>query len=223
MFSQIKIQVNPKLFLKDPHTSELGERIIYTSIKLINDLGFEHFTFKKLASEINSTEASVYRYFESKQKLMFYLINWYWSCVEYRLLFDTANIKNPKERLTKSIQILTTLPDSQSGIIDSVEVPLKKLVMNESAKVIMTKEVDAENKEGVFSVYKAIVNYVAQIILEINPSYSYPNMLVSTMIEGSNQQRFFDAHLPSLTNKKPGEDAVGDFYRNLVFNAIKNE
>jgi AcrR family transcriptional regulator len=125
VFSQIKIQVNPKLFLKDPHTSELGERIIYTSIKLINDLGFEHFTFKKLASEINSTEASVYRYFESKQKLMFYLINWYWSCVEYRLLFDTANINNPKERLTKSIQILTTLPDSQSGIIDSVEVPFK--------------------------------------------------------------------------------------------------
>ena len=195
MFSQIKIQVNPKLFLKDPHTSELGERIIYTSIKLINDLGFEHFTFKKLASEINSTEASVYRYFESKQKLMFYLINWYWSCVEYRLLFDTANINNPKERLTKSIQILTTLPDSQSGIIDSVEVPLKKLVMNESAKVIMTKEVDAENKEGVFSVYKAIVNYVAQIILEINPSYSYPNMLVSTMIEGSNQQRYVNFQL----------------------------
>lgn len=221
MFSQIKIQVNPKLYLKDPHTSELGKRIINSSIKLINDLGFEHFTFKKLASEINSTEASVYRYFESKQKLMFYLINWYWSCVEYRLLFETANIKNPSERLIKAIQILTTIPDSQTEVIDVVEVPLKKLVMNEASKVIMTKEVDAENKEGVFSVYKAIVKYVAEIILEINPLYSYPNMLVSTMIEGSNQQRFFDAHLPSLTNKKTGEDAVEEFYRNLVLNAIK--
>ena len=87
ILSQIKIQVNPKLYLKDPHTSELGEKILKKSIILIDELGFEHFTFKKLATEINSTEASIYRYFESKQKLTFYLINWYWSFIEYRKKF----------------------------------------------------------------------------------------------------------------------------------------
>lgn len=223
IFSQIKIQVNPTLYLKDPQSSELGKKIIYTSIKRIDELGFEHFTFKKLAREINSTEASIYRYFESKHKLMFYLINWYWSFIEYRLVFEIANIKNPKEQLSKVIYILTSLPYLESELIDLVEAPLKKIVMNESVKVMMTKEVDAENKEGVFTVYKSIVKRVAAIILEVNPTYKYPNMLVSNMIEGSNQQRFFEAHLPGLTNKTPESDSVGEFYRDLVFKVLLNE
>ena len=222
-FSHFKIQVNSSLYLKDPHSSELGERIIYKSINLIDKLGFEHFTFKKLALEINSTEASIYRYFESKQKLLFYLINWYWCCVEYRLVFETANISDPRARLTKAIHILCSIPDGDSEVINSVEVPLKKLAMNESIKVMMTKEVDAENKEGVFSVYKSIVKRVVEIIKEINPKYSYPNMLVSSLMEGSNQQRFFEAHLPGLTNFKEGIDQVEQFYMDLVFKVLMNE
>jgi hypothetical protein len=87
----------------------------------------------------------------------------------------------------------------------------------------MTKEVDAENKEGVFTVYKSIVKRVADIILEVNSNYKYPNMLVSNMIEGSNQQRFFEAHLPGLTNKTPESDSVEEFYRDLVFKVLLNE
>ncbi len=223
IFSNIKIQVNSNLYLKDPLTSDLGEKIVRSSIRLINELGFEHFTFKKLATEINSTEASIYRYFESKQKLMFYLINWYWSFIEYRLLFETANIQNSSERLSRAIHILTSLPDTESGVKDVLEASLKKIVMNESIKVIMTKEVDAENKDGAFTVYKSIVNRVAEIILEFNPNYLYPNMLVSTVIEGSNQQRFFDAHLPGLTNQMPGSDFVERFYKDLVFKVLMNE
>ncbi len=223
ILSQIKIQVNPKLYLKDPHTSELGEKILKKSIKLIDELGFEHFTFKKLATEINSTEASIYRYFESKQKLTFYLINWYWSFIEYRLVFETANIQDSRERLSRAVHILTSLPESESEVIDLFEAPLKKIVMNESIKVIMTKEVDVENKEGAFSVYKSIVKRVSEIILEVNPKYPYPNMLVSAMIEGSNQQRFFEVHLPGLTNQTPGYDSVEQFYKDLVFKVLMNE
>lgn len=223
ILSQIKIQVNSNLYLKDPHTSELGEKILEKSIKLIDELGFEHFTFKKLATEINSTEASIYRYFESKQKLMFYLINWYWNFIEYRLVFDTANIEDSKERLSRAIHILTSLPNMESEIVDRFEAPLKKIVMNESIKVIMTKEVDAENKEGAFAVYKSIVKRVSDIIKDVNPKYPYPNMLVSAMIEGSNQQRFFELHLPGLTNPTPGFDSVELFYKDLVFKVLTNE
>lgn len=223
ILSQIKIQVNSNLYLKDPHTSELGGRILEKSIKLIDELGFEHFTFKKLAIEINSTEASIYRYFESKQKLMFYLINWYWSFIEYRLVFETANIEDSKERLSRAIHILTSIPKLESEVIDLFEAPLKKIVMNESIKVIMTKEVDDENKEGAFAVYKSIVKRVSEIILEVNPMYPYPKMLVSAMIEGSNQQRFFELHLPGLTNQTPGFDSVEQFYKELVFKVLTNE
>jgi len=39
ILSQLKIQVNSNLYLKDPHTSELGGKIIRSSIRLID--GFD--------------------------------------------------------------------------------------------------------------------------------------------------------------------------------------
>ncbi|MFZ1526229.1 MAG: hypothetical protein WAT22_15510 [Saprospiraceae bacterium] len=48
------------IYLKDPFSSELGRSIIKESIEMIDDLGFEEFTFKKLAIKIKSTEATVY-------------------------------------------------------------------------------------------------------------------------------------------------------------------
>jgi hypothetical protein len=95
--------------------------------------------------------------------------------------------------------------------------------MNESAKVLFTKGVDDVNRDGVFSVLKEIVEHVAKIVSEINVNYPYPNMLISSMIEGSNQQHFFAAHLPRLTNKSNEKDMVESFYTDLIFNAIKND
>jgi AcrR family transcriptional regulator len=37
---------------------------------LINKIGFEEFTFKKLSIEISTTEASIYRYFENKHQII---------------------------------------------------------------------------------------------------------------------------------------------------------
>jgi AcrR family transcriptional regulator len=71
----IKIKLSKKLYLRDPESSELGRNIVSNSVKLIDQLGFEAFTFKKLATEIHSTEASIYRYFENKHKFLIYLIH----------------------------------------------------------------------------------------------------------------------------------------------------
>ncbi|MDO9161670.1 MAG: TetR/AcrR family transcriptional regulator, partial [Methylococcaceae bacterium] len=59
---QLQIKMNEKLFLRDPEQSELGKKIIQESIQLIYKNGFEAFTFKKLAIDIGSTEAGIYRY-----------------------------------------------------------------------------------------------------------------------------------------------------------------
>ena len=64
LLSVLKISVSEKVFIKDPETSDLGKRIIENSIILINDIGFEGFTFKKLGKMIGSNESSVYRYFD---------------------------------------------------------------------------------------------------------------------------------------------------------------
>jgi AcrR family transcriptional regulator len=221
LFSNLKIQVNENLYLKDPISSELGNKIIKGSIELIDHLGFERFTFKKLAIEIQTTEATIYRYFENKHKLLLYLINWYWGCIATRILFETRNIDSSEIKLKKAIHILTALPNPEIDSLFSHEQALKNIVINESSKVVLTKDVDIENKIGVFSVYKSVVNSVAEMIVDINKDYPYPNMLVSSMIEGSNQQRFFAEHLPKLTNIKNDRDFVEAFYLDLVFKTIQ--
>ena len=74
----IKINISPKIYVKDPETSELGKKILENSILLIDEIGFDNFTFKKLGQRIGSNESSIYRYFESKHKLLLYLTSWYW-------------------------------------------------------------------------------------------------------------------------------------------------
>ena len=96
---QLLFKVNDKIFLRDPESSEVGKQIVKKAIDLIYELGFEQFTFKKLATEINSTEATVYRYFENKHRLLLYILNWYWSYMEYLVVFRLQNIHNKKEKL----------------------------------------------------------------------------------------------------------------------------
>ena len=57
---------------------------------------------------------------------------------------------------------------------------------------------------------------VGDIVLEINPTFKYPNMLISTVLEGAHNQRFFAQHLPRLTNTVEGEDAITEFYLQMV-------
>ena len=88
MSIEIKISPNEGLYLKEPQDSKLGINIIKYSILMIDEYGFESFTFKKLAKEINSTEASIYRYFENKHLLLLFLVNWYWEWVSYLVLIS---------------------------------------------------------------------------------------------------------------------------------------
>ena len=221
LLSNLRIHINGAIFIKDPESSYLGRKIINGSIHLIDRIGFEDFNFRKLAIEIESTEASVYRYFENKHKLLLYLIAWYWGWMEYRLVFSLANVVQPWDRLKRAIDLLTgiTEPDSISPHMDMMK--LKRIVITESSKVYLTKDVDQENKDGMFSGYKRLVERISDIILEINPHYPYPHMLVSTVVESSHHQRFYADHLPRLTDSIRGEDSISCFCWDIVLKSIK--
>lgn len=221
LLTQLTIKVNEAVYLKDPASSELGRKILRASIDMLEEVGFEAFTFRKLASKIGSTEASVYRYFESKHKLLLYLTSWYWGWMEYRLAFGLANIDSPTERLKRAITLLTQEIKEDGSYAHINEILLNRIVIAESSKVYMTKSVDEENKHGVFMGYKRLVAYVSEIVHEINPAYKYPHMLISTIIEGAHHQRYFAAHLPRLTDVINGEDAITDFYKELVLKTIE--
>ncbi|PCI34090.1 MAG: TetR family transcriptional regulator [Flavobacteriaceae bacterium] len=217
----IQIEIGPELYSKNPDSSPLGQKIISKSIELIHEIGFENFTFRKLGKLINSNESSIYRYFENKHTLLVYLTSWYWSWIEYRLVFATTNIASPNERLKKSILILTqqVKEDNSFGYIN--EVLLGEIIFSESIKAYHTKNVDEENKRGCFKAYIGVVQRVSSIVLEIKPTYKYPHMLISTVIEGAHQQNYFAEHLPKLTDISKDSDAISVFYTEMVFNFLK--
>jgi len=218
----ISIQVSATLYLKDPTSSEIGLKILTEGIQLMQELGFEAFTFKKLAQNIHSTEATIYRYFENKHNFLLYLINWYWGILSYRLMLATANVADHRQQLTNSIAVLTGLPDpAQLGYI-AEEKQLKQIVIQESGKALHTKMVDDENQNGIYLNYKSIVSTVAELVKSIDPSFPYPEMLISNLIENANQQRFFSVHLPRLTNSSSTDDAVESFSHLIIQKVLQS-
>ena len=220
MIEHIGIQVNERIYLKNPESSDLGRSIVSLGIDLIDELGFEAFTFRKLAQKIGTTEASIYRYFESKQRLLIYLSSWYWRWVDYRLILAIANVDSAEERLKRAITLVVKQVEQDSNFSHIDEVKLNRIIISESSKAYLNKHVDDENREGFFQDYKKLVGRIGSIILEINTEYKYPHMLVSTIIEGAHLQRYFAQHLPRLTDTFEGEDSVSEFSVQLVFTAI---
>ncbi len=219
LLSNLKINVNPRLYLKDPESSVLGKKIIEQSILLINEMGFENFTFKKLGVEIGSNESSIYRYFESKHKLLLYLTSWYWGWKEHQLLFATTNIENPSKKLEAAIEIVTRCVEKDSYVSHIDEVILNKVVINEYSKSYLSKEVDRENKEGYFAIYNRLVFRLKEMILAVDREYPFPSSLASTIIEGSLHQHFLIDHFSSLTecNEKI---LPSQYFTHLVFSTL---
>lgn len=213
--------MDEKHFLKDPFSSDLGAKIIRQSIEMIDKIGFEAFTFKKLASKIGASEPSVYRYFENKHKLLLYLLAWYWNWMDYKLILATNKVESPEERLRISIGLLSQPieKDPNFGYID--ETALYRIVVSESSKVYLIKEVDRVNKDGLFISYKRLCNRVAAIVKEINPEYRYPKALISTIVESSHDQKFFAAHLPALTDIQHISNDTTEFLMELVQKTIQ--
>lgn len=219
---KITFKVNDKIYLRDPESTELGRKIIKNAIDLISTLGFEAFTFKKLAVEINTTEATIYRYFENKHRLLLYILNWYWSYLEFLLEFKLQGITDNKQKLTTIIQLLThELPES-SGQLDYNKKYLHQIVITESSKVYLVKEVNEINRNHVFKPYKDLCAKIADVISAYNPKYKYPKTLSSTLVETSHFQQYFGNYLPNLTDNgnHDDEEFVAHFLDNLLFKVL---
>ena len=202
----IQMKLNEKLYLRDPQDTKLGRKIIQHSILLIDEIGFESFTFKKLAEQTGSTEASIYRYFENKHVLLIYLLSWYWEWMKFRIDYNTMNIQDPKRKLRIAISAMADTSRRNTSIDFVDEDVLHRIVVAEAAKAYHTKEVDKENKEGYFSTYKALAKTLADMIADVNPDFIYPRALSSTLLEMANDQIYFSKHLPTLTDIRISED-----------------
>jgi hypothetical protein len=221
---EVQIKMNDTVYLRDPEQSELGKNIIKYSIQLIQKNGFEKFTFKKLAEATGTTEASIYRYFENKHKLLVYIISWYWAWLEFQIIYQTKNVHDSNAKLKQVITLLanTVQDDIMNSHVD--ESLLNKIIVSEGSKSYLTKHVIEDNKQQYFKPYKDLCNTVGDIILECNIQYKYPHSLASTIIEVAHLQNYFMHNLPALTDfdQTKKEDQIIDFLNNLVFSSIHN-
>lgn len=221
----VHIKMNEKLYLRDPEQSELGRKILKHGLELINKLGFEDFTFKKLAVSINTTEAGIYRYFENKHRLLIYLMTFYWSYLEYKIVFSINNLVSPEKKLKKAIELLVIEGDD-AEVPDYLNVKkLYHLVMWEGSKAYLTRHVGTDNKDRLFKPYKDLCARLSDLILNYNPKYKFPHSLSSTLVEMAHAQKFFKTNLPALTdfpNEKEDKKLIL-FLENLLFSSINTK
>lgn len=220
----LTFKLSENLYLRDPQETELGRKIVQKSVELIDKMGIEEFTFRKLAMEIKSTEATIYRYFDNKHKLLIYLMDWYWTWLEHQIDFHTNNIKDPKERLRICLVKLSEQKTFDPNVPYADEAALQRIASAEFEKTFLTKQVDADNKEGLFLPYKSLCKKVASIVREINPDYEFPHALISTVMLSIKHQLFYAHHLPSLTEIKPNPETqykkLNEFLERIIFKTI---
>ncbi len=217
----IKVSLNDKLYIRDPQETILGQKIIKQSILLIEEIGFESFTFRKLALKMESTEASVYRYFENKHMLLLYLVSWYWEWVGFLIDMNTRNIANPEEKLKVIIHTLIFAAKENPSIEYVNESVLHRIIISEGSKAYHIKTVDEENKEGFFKNYKDLTAKVALVISSINRDFPYPRTLASNLFEMANNHIYFAQHLPRLTDVKVENEDFSEVEKMLEHFAFK--
>jgi len=211
----IKFGINDSMFNKDPQETDLGKKILEHSILMIDEIGFEAFTFRKLALRIGSAEKSIYRYFDNKHLLLLFLTSWYWEWVHYLIYINIKNVTDPEKKLEIAISnlVIATSENPMNRYIN--ENVLHKVVIKEGGKAYHIKDIDEENRAGLFLSYKNLVGLVEEIITEINPDFEYSTSLASNLFEMSNNQMYFAEHLPKLTSLKHTKTQNDDLIKML--------
>lgn len=220
---KVQFDINPNIYLRDPQETKLGQKIFQQSITLINEIGFENFNFKKLSIEINCTEASVYRYFENKHKLLNFLTGWYWELINFNIDFAIANSSDATENLKKVLKILT---HHQTELVetDINEQQLHRIIINEASKSVHTAEIDQNNEKGNFINYKKLILKITEMISAIHPEYNYPNSLATLIMDTAIDHVYYAQHLPKLVNIDTTNinEELYNYLLHLVENLLKD-
>ena len=179
---------------------------------------------QKLAAEINCTEATVYRYFENKHRILLYILNWYWCYLEFSVMFKLQNVTDEKDKLQKIVSLLTHQLSESENDFDYNKMFLNQIVIAESSKVYLVKDVAEINKNQAFKPYKDLCSQIAEVIKKYNPNYKYPRSLSTTLIETAHNQQYFSVNLPRLTDNFENKDPefTKNFLEDLLFKTLDN-
>lgn len=223
--NNILFQLNDKLFVRDPQRTDMGQVLVSKSIEMIDQMGFEWFTFRKLATEVQTTEPTIYRYFANKHRLLHYLVDWYWTLINFQIEYSINNINEAEEKLAVCLSVLSgqQLPHTLAPVNISA---LHRIVVCEWDKTFLTKTVDHDYQAGLHEPFKETCKKISNIVQEVNPHYPFPHSLVSTTIHAAKHQIFYTQHLPILSDLKDDADNLNEnlfqFLKSFVMNALQS-
>ena len=206
------------LHLRDPSASAVGTRILTEGLVLMNDLGLEAFTFKKLADRAGCTEVTVYNYFHNKHRLLQYYFQLYWLWLDTHCQQEGRMLKDPMERVRGDIRALCGLwpKDVLAAQLDPFI--LRALVIVEGSKSFMHRNVDEDNKLKLFKPYKDLCAHIASELKACDKSCKQPRSFATTLIEMAHSLEFAMHHLPALTelSKRRDNRQLSEFLSELT-------
>jgi AcrR family transcriptional regulator len=219
ILTQLNIQLDESLYLKDPMGTEVGHELVRTGAELIAHDGLESFTMKKLATELGSPESTVYRYFQNKNQLMLYISSWYWSLLEWKIAFATANLSDARQSLDKALQVLSGgTEEVQTAIVH--EQLLNKIVIRESFKSLHICAPNTESCERFFGAYLNLTQRLAELISNVHRAYPMPKALAVTLIETAHYQQFLQHFIPALTEVRVDNHHLQKLLHHIAFKAL---
>ena len=199
------IEPAPGLALRDT-ASPMGLRILAEGLALMNAIGLEAFTFKKLAERIGCTEVTVYHYFANKQRLLQYYFQVYWLWLATQCQQEGRALKDPVARLHGDIRALCGLWPADTFAAQFDPSDLRDLVINEGSKSFMHKNVDFDNKLKLFKPYKDLCMHIATELKACAPRMKTPRSFATTLVEMAHSLEFAMHHLPALTELSVKKD-----------------
>jgi AcrR family transcriptional regulator len=189
-------------YLRDPEETELGRKIVSAGIVLMDKLGFEQFTFRKLSVEIGSTEASIYRYFSNKGSFLRYCRAWYWSWLSYRLRIRLQNIAEPERQLHEAVKVLAESSQRDYDIPHIDESALHRVVIYEGRKGFLAEK---KKKSQTDPALQEILEQLTVILRRFNPRFRYAKSLALQLILTAHGYLFYFHHDPMISEVTSGK------------------
>ena len=202
----IHLRPDDALFLRDPESTELGRSVLAGGLDLMNSLGLEAFTFRKLAEEIGSTEVTIYKYFPNKHRLLQYYFQLYWLWLRQVCGREAERARDPQDALRRSIEAICGVWPADLPPLQLDPGALRRLVIDEGMKSYLHKNVDADNARRLFAPYEALSAFLAERLVACRRNVPMPRSFATTVIEMAHSLPFAMEHLPSLTELSSRKD-----------------
>jgi len=167
---------------------------------MLGEDGFDAFTLKKLAHNLQTTESSVYRYFDNKHRLLVYHINLYWEWLNQEVHTECYQKGlQGRKALEKAFEIMC-FPQVNNWPSNGISYEcMHKILTHQSVKAYFSSHVDLENKDGAHRALKSLVQCMSEWLREEAPEFDFPKSLINTLLASVMMQPFYAEHLPSLT------------------------